>query len=120
MTSKQLIDAAKQVQEETKASTQRTRQVLDQTIEIGQVTSVTLKEQSEQLGRVDDQLDVLESNLKRADKQIRIFLRRMATDRMILSIVAMVVFALIAAVAVAVINARKEGKTVCQCKMCAD
>lgn len=112
MTSRQLVDQAKTVQEESKAATSRIKDNLQVTIDIGQATNKTLKDQTEQIGRVDAQLDALESNLQRADKQIRIFLRRMATDKVILMLVAMVIFAIIASVVVAVVNARQNGTTV--------
>jgi SNARE protein len=71
MTAKQLVETAKQVQDESKASTARTKQVLQTTVQIGSETSETLKHQTEQLGNVDQTMDVIENNLKRADKQIR-------------------------------------------------
>jgi novel plant SNARE len=112
MTAGQLVDAAKSVQEESKSATSRIKEQLQVTIDVGQATSKTLKDQTDQIGRVDEQLDSLESNLKRADKQIRIFLRRMATDRVILLLVGLVIFGVIGSIVVAVVNARKAGTTV--------
>ena len=73
MTSKQLVEAGRTVQDQSKQSTARTKQVIETTINIGQATNAALQQQTEQLGRVDAQLDVLESNLTRADKQIQFF-----------------------------------------------
>ncbi len=71
MTAKQLVDEAAAVQEQSKSSAQRTKQILQHTIQIGTDTSEALKGQTQQLENVDRTVDVIESNLKRADKQIR-------------------------------------------------
>lgn len=78
--------------------------MLQQTIQVGQKTNETLKQQTEQLATVDENLDLIESNLLRADKQIRIFLRRMATDKVILGLILLVVLAIIITIVVAVIK----------------
>jgi SNARE protein len=112
MTAKQLVQVAAEVQTESKQSTARTQQVLQHTIDLGQTTAATLKNQTEQLQNVDTQLDTLESNLRRADKQIRIFLRRMATDRVVMGLVALVILGVIGAIVAAVVRARQNGTTV--------
>ena len=71
MTAKDLVDRAKVVQDETKASTSRTKDVLNQTVAIGSETAQTLQGQTGQLGAIDENLDAIEDNLVRADKQIR-------------------------------------------------
>lgn len=98
MTAKQLVDEGKAVQQESKASTNRAKQVLQTTIQIGQDTSEALKKQTEQLENVDKTMDLLESNLKRADKQIRIFLRRMATDKVIMGLMLLIVLGIVGAI----------------------
>jgi SNARE protein len=95
---KELVDAAKRIQQESKESTTRTKQQLQHTIEIGASTNAKLKEQTQQLEGVDKKVEQIDDNLKRADKQIRIFMRRMATDKVVLALVLMVVLGIIGAI----------------------
>lgn len=108
MTAKELVTQAKNVQQESKASTTRTKEVLQHTINIGNDTSEALKKQTEQLQNVDQNLDLIESNLVRADKQIRIFLRRMASDKVVAAMVLMLVLAIIASVVVYVVRGGRQ------------
>lgn len=71
MGAKDLVAEAKTIQEQSKASTTRAKQVLEHTIQIGTETSDALKKQTEQIENIDKTVDVIESNLLRADRQIR-------------------------------------------------
>ncbi|KAI3658107.1 hypothetical protein MP638_005046 [Amoeboaphelidium occidentale] len=107
MTAKDLVVHAKTIQDQSKASTTRTKDVLQHTIEIGTNTSEALKKQTEQLQNVDQNLDAIESNLVRADKQIRIFLRRMAADKVVVSMVVLVLLAILATIIVVIVTKQK-------------
>lgn len=56
----------------------------DESSELATDTQKVLKEQREQLERIDEEMDHLGSNIKRAGKEITSFMRRMATDALIL------------------------------------
>ena len=43
--------------------------------QVGVETSKTLEDQTQQLERIDKQVDVVQSNLKKAEKQLRVFMR---------------------------------------------
>ena len=112
MTAKDLVQHAKQVQDDSKAATGRTRQVLDQTIAVGMETTEVMHAQTKQLNTVDTGLDDLESTLKRADKQVRIFLRRLATDKVVMTLVFVVVIAIVTSIVVSVTQKKLKGETV--------
>ncbi|KAI3629310.1 hypothetical protein MIR68_012649 [Amoeboaphelidium protococcarum] len=112
MTAKELVDHASNVQKESKQSTERTKQVLQHTIDVGTKTNEVLKEQTVQLETIDQNVDLIESNLTRADKQIRIFLRRMATDKVILAMVLLVIIAIITTIVVAIVRSKISGKPI--------
>lgn len=112
MTAKDLVGHAKVVQGESKASTSRTKQILDQTLAVGVETSAALQKQTEQLANVDQKLDDMESNLKRADKQIRVFLRRMATDKVVMALVFLVIVGIITAVVASITQKKLNGQKI--------
>eukprot|EP00033_Pygsuia_biforma_P001385 GCRY01001567.1.p1 GENE.GCRY01001567.1~~GCRY01001567.1.p1 ORF type:complete len:229 (+),score=43.87 GCRY01001567.1:227-913(+) len=95
MSAMEVIDAAKKVQDESKDSIARSQRKIHETQEIGAETSVKLKSQTEQLGRIQEDVRKVESNLKRADRQIRVFMRRMATDRIILFFLLLIVIGVV-------------------------
>jgi len=57
------------------ASTDRSKRIVEETIQVGNETAKTLQEQTAQLERIDKQVDVVQSNLQKAEKQIRVFMR---------------------------------------------
>lgn len=109
MTARELVDEAKNVQQESLQSTNRAKQVLEHTIQIGTDTSDALKRQTDMLQNVDSNLDAIESNLKRAEKQIRVFLRRMATDKIILALLLLVVLSVVISIVVTVVRNKTTG-----------
>lgn len=71
MNAKEVTQEAKKVQDQTMASTARTQQIIQQTIQIGTETNHMLKTQTDVIINVDRNVDLVENNLLRADKQIR-------------------------------------------------
>ncbi|KAJ3399713.1 hypothetical protein HDV05_001568 [Chytridiales sp. JEL 0842] len=108
MTAKELTVQALQVQDQTLGSTARTKMIVEQTIEIGTSVNVELKKQGEQIQNIADGVEQVESNLKRADKQLRVFMRRMATDKIFLAFIFLIVVAIIVAVALYIVR-KKTG-----------
>ncbi|KAJ1554778.1 hypothetical protein HK405_004093 [Cladochytrium tenue] len=98
MTPKEITTQALVVQRETMEATTRTKRVVEQTIEIGAAVNTELKKQGEQIHHIADAVDQVESNLTRADKQLRVFMRRMASDKIFLAFILLVVVGIIVAI----------------------
>jgi SNARE protein len=81
-------------------------------LQIGAEVSDKMKRQTEDITKIKDDVDQVDSNLKRADKQIRMFMRRMATDRIFLVLMLLVVIGLIVAIAVYFMKPKIEGTPV--------
>ena len=75
MQTQEITKHALMVQDKTQQSTGRAKQALEETIQIGISANDELKRQGEKLKEVEQDLDTVEANLKRADKQLRIFVR---------------------------------------------
>lgn len=71
---------------------------------MGTAAAVKLRAQGEALQRVDAALDEIESNVRRANKQVRAFIRRMGTDKLILVLVLLVAIGLVVAVVVPLVQ----------------
>jgi len=95
MTADEVLNKAAATQVKSLDSLDRTLQTIEDTKQVGAETAAELKIQSEKLGGVDKDLDEMESYLKQADKQMRAFVRRMATDKIILAFIFLIVAGII-------------------------
>jgi SNARE protein len=82
--SQQVIVEASQVQDANARSLAASRHLVAVMIETGASTSAALKRQTEQMDSVNGGLTEVDSDLRAADRQIRVFARRIATDRCIM------------------------------------
>ena len=78
-----VLDEVERVQDKTQASLLRTRQIIEDTKEIGMNTAEEVKRQGLQIESITNDVDKVEGNLHRADKLIKKFRRRMARDKII-------------------------------------
>jgi hypothetical protein len=102
----ELVQAGLDLQDDSLGSLGRGKRIVSQTEEIGRETGTKLKEQTEQLNVMSEDLDRIESTLKRADRELRAFIRRMATDKLIMGFLLLIVLL----IAVAVIYTAIKGK----------
>nr|KAJ3420014.1 hypothetical protein HK105_006217 [Polyrhizophydium stewartii] len=98
MTAIEMTKQALMIQDKTQESTARTQKVLDETINIGIAVNTELKDQGEKIRKIEEDVERVESNLRRADKQIRIFIRRMANDRIFILLILLMVVGVILAI----------------------
>ncbi|KAJ3026943.1 UNVERIFIED_CONTAM: hypothetical protein HDU68_004790 [Siphonaria sp. JEL0065] len=98
MTAKELTQQAMVVQEQTHEATARTKRIVEQTIEIGAAVNNEIVKQGEQIHNIAEGIQHVESNLKRADKQLRVFMRRMSTDKIFLLFIFLTVIGLVVAI----------------------
>lgn len=99
----QLLDEADNLQDKTRQSLTNTRFMVDESKNTGSITLEELRRQREQLNTVDEHVNTITDELVRADKLIKAFGKRMATDKLIqcfacvniLLIVGVVVYAVV-------------------------
>eukprot|EP01062_Namystynia_karyoxenos_P076780 TRINITY_DN7592_c1_g1_i1.p1 TRINITY_DN7592_c1_g1~~TRINITY_DN7592_c1_g1_i1.p1 ORF type:complete len:271 (+),score=119.29 TRINITY_DN7592_c1_g1_i1:100-813(+) len=80
------------------SSLARTEATLERTEETAQDTAETLRKQGDQLRRIDEDLDALGTDVQRARKELNAFMRRMATDKLILCCVCLLVVGILVAI----------------------
>ncbi|TMW69840.1 hypothetical protein Poli38472_001996 [Pythium oligandrum] len=84
MGNKEMLDKALDVQKKTEQSLMSTQKMVEQSKEVAIATGEQLRDQRNQIVTITDEVMRMEDNLQRADRLIRTFARRMATDRVIL------------------------------------
>jgi len=109
MSGAQQVAVVTKLQDESLTSLARSKQMVEGAITIGGDTSNTLKAQTEQLKRIDAGIDEVESNLKIADKQIRAFMRRMMSDKIILTFLCLCIVGLVCVIVWSAVD--KHAKT---------
>lgn len=78
-----LLDEAGRIQDKTQQSISNTKRMVQESKEVGMSTAEELKRQREQLMNIDNDVMRMENNLNRADRLIKTFGKRMATDKLI-------------------------------------
>lgn len=95
----QIVEQARGVQDESMNSVARSQRLVDQAEKIGVETASKLKDQTDQMKRIYSQVDNIEGNLARADKIMREFVKRMATDKLVLCFILLILVGIITIVA---------------------
>lgn len=84
MGNREMLDKSMDVQKKTEQSLMSTQRMVEASKEVAIATGEQLREQRQQIVQITDEVMRMEDSLTRADKLIRTFARRMATDRVIL------------------------------------
>eukprot|EP00543_Licmophora_paradoxa_P006288 CAMPEP_0202448346 /NCGR_PEP_ID=MMETSP1360-20130828/7162_1 /ASSEMBLY_ACC=CAM_ASM_000848 /TAXON_ID=515479 /ORGANISM="Licmophora paradoxa, Strain CCMP2313" /LENGTH=278 /DNA_ID=CAMNT_0049065869 /DNA_START=150 /DNA_END=986 /DNA_ORIENTATION=- len=79
----QMLGEASKIQEKTQDSLDVTKQLIEESKEVGLSSLEELKRQRETLGRIDKEMDRVDGALGQAEKLIKQFGKRMASDRFI-------------------------------------
>ncbi|EGF76834.1 hypothetical protein BATDEDRAFT_92109 [Batrachochytrium dendrobatidis JAM81] len=116
MTSVEMTKQALLIQDKTQESTARTQRILDETIQVGVTVQTELKQQGEKIRQVDEDVERIESNLRRADKQMRVFVRRMGNDKIFMFMILLMVVGIIIAIVFTVL--KKKCPTAVQGILC--
>eukprot|EP00002_Diphylleia_rotans_P015402 TRINITY_DN2989_c0_g3_i2.p1 TRINITY_DN2989_c0_g3~~TRINITY_DN2989_c0_g3_i2.p1 ORF type:complete len:221 (-),score=73.31 TRINITY_DN2989_c0_g3_i2:290-952(-) len=104
MTNAQKLDEASKVQDQSLGSLARSKKLVQNATEIGVETNKQLKAQTEQLNAINSDIDDIQNNLQQADRQIRAFMRRMATDKVITCLLCLIFVGVIVAIAYSIID----------------
>jgi hypothetical protein len=83
------------VQDQSLASLARSAQLAAQSEDVAVKTNVQLRMQTEQIGRIDNDLDTLQGEIKRARKEMVWFVRNAMTDKCLVCLFGLVVIAVV-------------------------
>lgn len=78
-----LLNEAGRIQDKTQQSISNTKRMVEESKEVGMQTAEELQRQRQQLMNIDSDVMRMENNLNRADRLIKTFGKRMATDKLI-------------------------------------
>ncbi|EOY06906.1 Plant SNARE 13 isoform 2 [Theobroma cacao] len=101
MSNQELVDHGMKTMDETDQAIER---FVEQTIEVGTQTAVTLKGQSEQMGRIVNELDTIQFSIKKASQLVKEIGRQVATDKCIMLFLFLIVCGVIAIIVVKIVN----------------
>ncbi|KAK8475992.1 hypothetical protein V6N13_046992 [Hibiscus sabdariffa] len=104
MTNQQLMDRGNQMMDETDQAIDRAKKVVNETVDIGTDTAAALKEQTEQMSRIVNDLDTIQFSMKKGAKLVKEIGRQIATDKCILSLLFLIVAGIIAIITVKLVN----------------
>lgn len=104
MSNQELINAGHKTMDQTDQAIERSKQVVHQTIEVGTETATTLKGQTEQMGRIVNELDTIQFSIKKASQLVKEIGRQVATDKCIMLFLFLIVCGVIAIIVVKIVN----------------
>ncbi|GLT73876.1 hypothetical protein SLA2020_457060 [Shorea laevis] len=104
MSNQELIDHGRKAMDETDQAIERSKMVVHQTIEVGTQTAVALKGQTEQMGRIVNELDTIQFSIKKASQLVKEIGRQVATDKCIMLFLFLIVCGVIAIIVVKIVN----------------
>ncbi|CAM0909871.1 unnamed protein product [Alopecurus aequalis] len=104
MTNQQLMQQGDSLMDETDQALARSKQTVQETINVGTETAAALKAQTEQMSRVVNELDSIHFSLKKASKLVKEIGRQVATDRCIMALLFLIVAGVIAVIIVKIVN----------------
>jgi len=95
MTTKQILDKASATQKKDIDALDRVISNIEETKAIGVEIGSELSKQTEQLAKVGEGISEVQAYLKLAGKELRAFVRRTATDKLILAFICLIILAII-------------------------
>ncbi|XP_062108909.1 novel plant SNARE 13 [Humulus lupulus] len=104
MSNQELVNAGMKTMDETDQAIERTKKVVEQTIEVGTQTASTLKGQTDQMGRIVNELDTIQFSIKKASQLVKEIGRQIATDRCIMLFLFLIVVGVIVIIVVKIVN----------------
>ncbi|KAM9990588.1 hypothetical protein ACTFIY_006649 [Dictyostelium cf. discoideum] len=90
-----VMKKAKDIQQQDIKTTNGILQTVIETNNIGTATLQEMKIQEEKIKKINNDMDVIDSNLKLATRQMRSIARKMATDKIILGLILLIVAGII-------------------------
>ncbi|KAL6593776.1 hypothetical protein ACP70R_012311 [Stipagrostis hirtigluma subsp. patula] len=104
MTNQQLIDSGRNQMDQTDQAIERSKMVVNETIDQGTRTAAALTQQTEQMKRIGNELDSVHFSLKKASQLVKEIGRQVATDKCIMAFLFLIVLGVIAIIVVKIVN----------------
>ncbi|KAL4189712.1 hypothetical protein AMTRI_Chr08g208480 [Amborella trichopoda] len=104
MTNQQLVDSGNRMMDDTDQVIERSKKVVEDTINVGADTAAALKAQTEQMSRIVNELDSIHFSIKKASQLVKEIGRQVATDRCILALLFLIVCGVIAIIIVKLVH----------------
>ncbi|KAH9532652.1 hypothetical protein CY35_18G010000 [Sphagnum magellanicum] len=111
MSNQELVQVGRKQMDQTDQTIERSKKVVEDTINIGAETALTLKGQTDQLGRITNDLDTIQFSIKKASKLVKEISRQLATDRCFMFLLFLVVAGAIAIIILKVVHPLKHKST---------
>lgn len=104
MTNQQLMDNGHQMMDETDQAIERSKKVVEDTVNVGAETAAALKAQTEQMSRIVNELDSIHFSIKKASQLVKEIGRSVATDRCIMGMLFLIVIGVVTIIIVKIVN----------------
>lgn len=104
MSNQELVNTGMKTMDETDQAIERSKMVVEQTVEVGAQTASTLKGQTEQMGRIVNDLDTVHFSIKKATQLVKEIGRQMACDKLIMVFLLIIVLGVIAIIVVKIVH----------------
>ena len=104
MTTQEVMQEATKVQDQSMLKVKRMQQQVEESRAVGIATAQKLKGQTDQLKSIDADIMKVKSNLARADVLLRAFMRKMATDKLIMGFMCLIFIGVIVIIVFQVMN----------------
>lgn len=108
MTNQELVEGGTKMMDETDQTIERSKKVVEDTVNVGAQTAATLKSQTEQMGRIVNELDTIQFSIKKATQLVKEIGRQVATDRCIMAFLFLIVCGVIAIIVVKIVNPKNK------------
>ena len=96
------------IQEDDINTLQNVQRQVEETKVLGSETLATMAQQREQIIQIDKGVDEVESNLRIANRHLRTFVRRLATDKIVMGFVLLIFIAVVFIIVWSIINPGKS------------
>lgn len=104
LSNQELINHGMKTMDETDQAIERSKLVVENTIEVGTQTATTLHGQTNQMGRIVNDLDTVHFSIKRATQLVREIGRQVACDKFIMFFLFLIVCGVIAIIVVKIVH----------------
>uniref|UniRef100_A0A1D1ZJA9 Putative plant SNARE 11 n=1 Tax=Anthurium amnicola TaxID=1678845 RepID=A0A1D1ZJA9_9ARAE len=104
MTNQQLMENGNRMMDETDQAIERSKKVVEDTVNVGAETAAALKAQTEQMSRIVNELDSIHFSIKKASQLVKEIGRQVATDRCIMALLFIIVLGVISVIIVKIVN----------------
>jgi len=106
-----LIDKGKAIQETDINILVNMNRQLQETEQIGSTTVHKMAEYNDQIKRIDKDVDEVASNIKLASRQVRVMVRKLATDKLIMCLMFLVFAGVIVIIVYSAVGGKNAPKT---------